>query len=638
VADRRAGTIERLRTCLDDARRAALRRRGGRVASYIPELGRADRELFALALCAADGHRVAVGDVESEFTLQSAAKPFVYGLALQRFGVAAVHARVGVEPTGQAFDSIVRLEPTSGRPHNPMVNAGAICVTGMFCALPHEQRLSSLQALFDALAGRPLPGVDFPTFLSEREAGDRNRAMAHLLRHGNLLDPPADEVLELYFQQCSLLATAADLAVMGATLASGGINPATGERVFSPEVVRHVLTLMATCGLYDRSGRFLFEAGLPAKSGVSGALVAVAPGGFGIAAFSPALDAKGTSVRGGVAVRRVATKLGLHVLTPRGTRAATRAHGLAAVLDRLVDETRGDDGGEPAAYLPPHPDGVGIALCSVDGDELASGDADTPFSLQAMANPLVYALVHELRGRAAVHRLVGHEPSGNPYHAIRLDRASKRPSNPLGNAGAIAVSSLVPGEDPGARLETVLGVLGRWSGARRLYVDAEVHRAELEHGERNRAIASLLRHFGLIDEVSAPLELYFQQCAVQATCRQLARIAAVLAAGGRLPGGGARMLRGRVVRDSLSLMFTCGFHDQSGRFAFDAGIPAKTGISGGILAVVPGRWGIATWSPRVNTHGTSVRGEALLTALARRMEWGLFDGIDGRPGQGCYPG
>ncbi len=242
-----------------------------------------------------------------------------------------------------------------------------------------------------------------------------------------------------------------------------------------------------------------------------------------------------------------------------------------------------------------------------------------------MANPLIYAMVRNLRGRGAVHRLVGHEPSGNPYYAIQFDRTTRRPFNPLGNAGAIALSSLVPGGEPGERLGNVLAALSKWCGAQRLYVDGGIHRAETENGERNRAVASLLRYFGLLEDVEPALELYFQQCAIRLTCRQLARAAAMLAAGGKLVGSGERVLSAATVQDTLALMFTCGFHDQSGRFAFEAGVPAKTGISGGIAAIVPGRWGIAVYSPRVNAKGTSVRGATLLTLLARKFELGLFD-------------
>ncbi len=622
-----------LEACLERALRDARARREGTVATYIPELARVDPELCAVAACTVDGEVAGAGDHRFELTLQSLSKPFVYGWALDLLGPEEVRGRVGVEPSGDPFDAIIQLDGLN-RPHNPMINAGAIAVAGM--VTERGAGVAELLEMLGRYAGRPLDGVDAPTYLSERAAGHRNRAIAHLMHHLGMLTAPVERTLELYFQQCSVLASCRDLAVMAATLAAGGRNPVTGERAIPAALVRHVLAVMFTCGFYDAAGRFAFEVGLPAKSGVSGGVLAVAPGRLGIAAFSPRLDPLGSSVRGAAAVRDVARARGLHLLEPRTAPATAvapdspdsepdSAPELAPAIEAVHRELSGLAGGEVASYLPPlAPDLFAIAACTVDGREAAAGDAEAPFPIQAAANPFAYGLAMELAGVDEVHLRVGVEPSDNPFNAIRFDPRTNRPFNPLGNAGAIAVCSLYPGAGAPEGLRRLLDGFAAFAGAERVVVDAAVLAAERAAGERNRAIASLLRNFRLVDDEAAALELYFQQCSIRVTCRALARMGAALAAGGVQPRTGRRALAPELVRHVLSVMLTCGLHDESGRFAFDAGLPAKTGISGGIVAVVPGRMGLAAFSPPVNDHASSVRGLAALEALSRRLGLSVF--------------
>ncbi|MEM7483487.1 MAG: glutaminase A, partial [Acidobacteriota bacterium] len=617
-----------LQTILERAHQGALDLREGDVARYIPELARVDPERFALALCTVEGEVVSIGDDAHELTLQSLSKPFVYGRALERLGVAAVRSRIGVEPSGDAFDSIIQLDGQN-RPHNPMINAGAIAVSGLLAE--HGESISSLLEALGDYAGRPLT-VDAPVYLSERTAGHRNRAIAHLMHHLEMLAAPVDPTLALYFQQCSVLVSCRDLAVMAATLANGGCNPLTGAQAIASPLVHHVLTVMLTCGFYDAAGRSAFDVGLPSKSGVSGGVVAVAPGRLGIAAFSPRLDALGSSVRGAAAVADVAQALELHLLEPRPVSVSSAAASqpaedtaaedpeadLTAALHAVHTELRSLDGGEVASYLPPAPQGFALAACTIDGQEIAVGDAEAPFSIQSAANPFAYGLAMDLCGVDAVHRRVGVEPSDNPFNAIHFDPRTDKPFNPLGNAGAIAVCSLIPG-DPAERLKRILAGFAALAGEERLVVDAAVLDAEHKAGGRNRAIASLLRNFQLVDDEAAALELYFQQCAIRVNCRLLARLGATLANAGTQPLTRRQALPPELVRHVLSVMLTCGLHDESGRFAFDVGLPAKTGISGGIVAVVPGRMGLAVYSPPVNDHGSSVRGLAALQALSERL-------------------
>ncbi len=621
-----------LETCLERVLRQVRELTDGEVAGYIPELAKVDPELVAVAVCTVDGEVVSAGDDRHELTLQSLSKPFVYGRALELLGAEAVRERLGVEPSGDPFDAIIQLDGQN-RPHNPMINAGAIAASGLL--VERGEGIAGLLAMLSRYAGRQLAGVDAPVYLSERTAGHRNRAIAHLMHHLEMVTAPVDRTLELYFQQCSVLVDCRDLAVMAATLAAGGRNPLSGEQAIPEALLRHVLAVMFTCGFYDAAGRFAFDVGLPAKSGVCGGVLAVAPGRLGIAAFSPQLDAMGSSVRGTAAVTAVAQDLGLHLLQAEDSGDAPAAAGdLAPALLSVHDELSGRAGGAPsqhlaggapASYLPEAAaDSFAIAACTVDGRELAAGDVEAPFTIQAAGNPFGYGLAMAHAGARAVHRRVGVEPSANPFNAIHFDPRTEKPFNPLGNAGAIAVCSLAAGADASERLSHLLDGFATFAGAERMVVDAAVLEAEKAAGERNRAIASLLRNFRLVDDEAAALELYFQQCSIRVTCAQLARMGAALAGGGVQPLTGKRALAPQLTRHVLSVMLTCGLHDESGRFAFDAGLPAKTGIAGGIVAVVPGRMGLAAFSPQVNSHGSSVRGLAALEALSGRLGLSIF--------------
>lgn len=283
----------------------------GEVATYIPELGRADPARFGICLAMVDGHLHEVGDTAEPFTIQSISKPFTYGRALQRHGRERVLQQVGVEPTGEAFNAII-LDEAHNRPFNPMVNAGAIAVAELAEGDTPAAREAGLLGLFASLAGRPL-GIDRAVYESERSTGHRNRAIAWLMLNSGMITGDPEEVLDLYFKQCSVLVTCRDLAVMAATLANHGQNPLTGEQVFPPEVVRDVLTLMSTCGMYNYAGEWAYEVGIPAKSGVSGGILAVIPGQAGIAVWSPPLDHHGNSVRGIRVCQEISRAFSLHV-------------------------------------------------------------------------------------------------------------------------------------------------------------------------------------------------------------------------------------------------------------------------------------------------------------------------------------
>ncbi|MDX6740016.1 glutaminase A [Actinocorallia sp. A-T 12471] len=306
--------VSPIKELLDDLHARLIDRRDGEVATYIPELGKADPEWFGLAVATLDGTLYEAGDTDVPFTIQSVSKPFVYALALQDRGLEDVLKGVGVEPTGDAFNA-VRLEPVSGRPYNPMVNSGAIVTSTLVGGADQAERRERILSGLSAFAGRELE-VDRKVLTSESATGDRNRALAYLMHGAGVLTCPVEEALELYFEQCAALVTTRDLAVMTATLAGGGVNPLTGETVVSVEAAANALTVMATCGTYDYAGEWLVRAGLPAKSGVSGGLIAALPSQLGLGAFSPRLDARGNSVRAVAACEELSSRFGLHLMRP----------------------------------------------------------------------------------------------------------------------------------------------------------------------------------------------------------------------------------------------------------------------------------------------------------------------------------
>jgi glutaminase len=284
----------------------------GSVADYIPELSKADPDWFGIAIVTNDGHVYQVGDTRQPFSIQSISKAFTYGIALEDQGEGLVAARINVEPSGEAFNSI-SLEPVTGRPLNPMINAGAIVATSLVKGESGDAKLQRILDKFANYAGRKLH-VDEAIYLSEKSTGHRNRAIAHLLRNYNILSDDPEEPLDAYFRQCSIMVTARDLAVMGATLANDGVNPITGVRALESDKVPSVLSVMATCGMYDYSGNWIYKVGMPAKSGVGGGIVAVLPGQLALAVFSPPLDLKGNSVRGLAVCEALSSDFGLHML------------------------------------------------------------------------------------------------------------------------------------------------------------------------------------------------------------------------------------------------------------------------------------------------------------------------------------
>ncbi|WP_405541281.1 glutaminase [Streptomyces phaeochromogenes] len=299
----------------------------GDPAGYIPELAAADPERLGAAFAMIDGEVYGAGDIDIEFTIQSISKPFIYALALSDRGFDPVLAKVGVEPSGEAFNEI-SLESNTGRPRNPMINAGAITVHSLAGAedLNPTERVERVLHGLSAFAGRRLK-MDEAVCASEMEHAHRNLAIAHMLRSHNVLTKDPRAIVDGYTRQCSVLVTTRDLAMMAATLANRGINPLSGEQVVPEPVVRQVLSVMFSCGMYDAAGDWATQVGIPAKSGVAGGLIGALPGQIGIATFSPRLDSHGNSVRGVSLFERFSSDMGLHVMeVPAAARAVVRSN------------------------------------------------------------------------------------------------------------------------------------------------------------------------------------------------------------------------------------------------------------------------------------------------------------------------
>ncbi|SFR84686.1 L-glutaminase [Agromyces sp. CF514] len=287
----------------------------GAVASYIPELALEDPEQLGIALASVRGTVHEAGDSDARFTIQSVSKPFVFALTLEQLGLAHVTRHVGLEPSGEPFNAI-SLDEHTGRPLNPMINAGAIVTSSLVRGDRADDKFAVISAGLSAFAGRTLD-VDEAVYASEQSTGDRNRALAYLARSAGTLASTAEVATTAYFRQCSLVVTARDLAIMAATLANGGVNPVTRERVVGEDAARWTTAVMTSCGMYDASGEWLVRVGLPAKSGVGGGIAALQPEQFGIGTFSPRLDPRGNSVRGIAVLEELSERHGLHMLEHR---------------------------------------------------------------------------------------------------------------------------------------------------------------------------------------------------------------------------------------------------------------------------------------------------------------------------------
>ena len=297
-----------INTALDEAYNKFVNVTEGKNADYIKELANVDPNIFGIALITTDGQVFTKGDIASMVSIQSVSKAFVMAQIIEESGHQAVQDKIGVDATGLKFNSIVAVEEHRGKEINPLVNPGAIAATSLVMGADSAAKWKSILNKQSEFAGRTL-SLNMPVYISEAGDNLRNQAIAHLLlAYGRMYFDPV-QATDIYTKQCAINVSAKDLAQMAATLANGGINPVTRTKVVSPETVMYTLPVMATAGLYDDSGIWFYNSGLPAKSGVGGGILAICPGKFGIAVVSPPLDEAGNSVKAQLAIKYIVEKL-----------------------------------------------------------------------------------------------------------------------------------------------------------------------------------------------------------------------------------------------------------------------------------------------------------------------------------------
>ena len=637
----------------------------GTVAQNIPELAKANPDWFGICAVDVNGKVFDIGHTTQEFSIQSISKPFVYGLVLEDWGKDYVLQRIGVEPTGEPFNSIMEPEEISRRHYNPMVNAGAIVTTSLIKGSDAPKRYNRLIEMFRRYIGRDV-SVDLGVFNSKKTSDHLNRAIAYMMLNFGLIEGNINDIINLYFQQCSLTINCHDLAAMAATLANKGVNPMTNEQAIDKKYVKNILSIMYTCGLYEFSGQWAYKVGLPAKSGLSGAIIGVVPNQMGIAVFSPALNENKKSWRGVKVFQSLSEKFKLHIFTTDNQNifakqsvkqsvkqiqqdkvhlaVSSTLHPTEPIIKTLgnlpskslitflrelhckyLPLTDGKAYVSESGLVEINPDWFAICVATVDGQVFCVGDWEESFLIQSISKVFAYGLALEDRGREFVSTKVDVEPTGDAYNSIiKVESKSKRPYNSMVNTGAIATTSLIQGAGPGHKLNRILEMYRRYIG-RRVFVDTHILVSEQNSGDRNWAISYLLRNFGMISgDISQTLSLYLQQCSVIINCRDLALMGATLANNGINPVTKERAINSNFVKDLLSVMFTCGMYDFAGEWVYKVGFPAKSGVGGGIIGVVPNQMGIAVFSPPLDSRGNSVRGIKVCEELSKYLGLHIF--------------
>ncbi|WBW95883.1 glutaminase A [Oceanirhabdus sp. W0125-5] len=286
----------------------------GELASYIPELLNADKEALGICVTTLDGEEFFAGDHNTKFTIQSISKVITLMLAIHDNGKDYVFSKIGMEPTESAFNSITNLESNElKKPLNPMINAGAIAVVSMIDGETKEEKFNRILRFAMKITGNDSLAINEQVYLSEKATGDRNRALAYFMKSMDIMEGDVEEILDIYFKQCSIEINCRDIARIGAMLANDGVLPWNNQRVLSREVTRIIKTIMVTCGMYDGSGNFAVHIGIPAKSGVGGGIMAAVPRRMGIGVYGPALDKKGNSIGGIKVLEELSRELDLSI-------------------------------------------------------------------------------------------------------------------------------------------------------------------------------------------------------------------------------------------------------------------------------------------------------------------------------------
>jgi len=540
-----------------------------------------------------------------------------------------------------------------------MINAGAIVVSSMFPGDAPDQQFQGFLDFVRKVCGNPSLEVDSAIYGSEKTTGHNNRSLAWIMNDRRVFSYKRDlsavdfieGVLDVYFRQCSIAVTTMDLAYFGGFLANHGVDLKTGDRYASFEHVRMVISLMTSCGLYDGSGTFASNIGIPAKSGVGGGIVAVVPGKMGIATYGPALDPAGNSCFGLYALEKIALEEKLGIFSCPRSSFSLNTYSNSEALESLVEKTGFEvTSGRVVSYIPELakilPEHRSVSLCTLEGTLLGGGQhSDFLFTMQAVCVPFLLSYVLHRRGLEFVFSRVGREPTGDPFDSdpkwTEIER-KEVPFNPMTNAGAILLVSMLPEEDPEQRRASFLKFVQTACNNKGIDVDESVFRSETEFGEKNRQLTWGLLHRGCfdhrprpttqtrVDYVEAILSDYFYVCSLKVGCDDLAKFAAVLAGGGDVPDVSGLRLSVNQLKQVVTLMATCGLYDGSGEYAFTVGLPSKTGVSGAIMAVAPGKLGIAAFCSAVDDKGTSVFGRKIIEEISRAEGLSIFSGAESR--------
>ncbi len=638
------GVKESVSAFLKDLYDRYLPIKDGKNADHIQELAQVDPDLLGISIVTTKGRIYSSGDTGVPFAIQSIAKPLVYGMILEDWGWESVFHKIGVEPTGEPFNDIIDPQEIQERKYNPMVNAGAIVTTSLVKGNTLLERQQRLFEMFRRYLGREVD-VNQSIFWAKKTQDNLNRAIAYMMLNFELIEGNIEEILDLYFQQCSVMVNCQDLALIAATLANAGLNPITGEQALDGKYAKHLMSVMFTSGLYDFSGQWAYKVGLPAKSGLSGAIIGVVPHQMGIAVFSPPLGEHNKSVRGVKIFEELSQRFQLHIFNPvslinKPNKKSKFAPDfflhkpslqpfLEVIHQKYLPLTEGKIYVSEPDLVEINPDWFAICLATVDGEVYTVGDWEKPFLIQSISKVFAYGMALEDHGREHILTKVDVEPTGDAYNSIiKVQANSKRPYNAMVNTGAIAITNLIKGKSRAHRLKRVLKMYQRYVG-RRVYVDTSALVSEQTSGDRNWAISYLLRNFDMISgEIKPTLDLYLQQCSAIINCRDLAIMGATLANNGINPITGQRAIHSDFIKDLLTVMFTCGMYDFAGEWSHKVGFPAKSGVGGGILAVVPGVMGIGVFSPPLDKRGNSIRGIKVCEELSEHFRLHIFEPIN----------
>jgi glutaminase len=495
-------------------------------------------------------------------------------------------------------------------------------------------------------------------YRSEKATGHNNRSLAWIMNDRRVFlykrdIPPVEYiegVLDVYFRQCSIGMNTEDLARCAAVLANLGVDPVTGERMAAEEHVTMVLALMASCGLYDGSGTFAAKIGVPAKSGVGGGIMAAIPGLLGIATYGPGLDSAGNSCFGLYALERIALEENLSILLQPRSLFSLKVYRSSETLNELAERAGLEaTSGQVARYIPELakvlPEHRAVSLCNLDG-VVVGGEkhSDFEFTMQSVCVPFLLSYLLRRLGTEFVFSRFGREPTGEPFDAnpkwVEIDH-KRWPFNPVTNAGAILLASMLPEDTSEGRQDGFVSFVRQVCKNPKIEIDTAVYQSEYQTGERNRRLAWELLHTGCfehhstvdgrsqVEYVEQIISDYFFACSLKVTCDDLARFCALLAAQGDAPSVSSVRLARDHVSQVVTLMSTCGLYDGSGEYAFAVGLPSKSGVSGGVMAVAPGKLGLAAFCSAVDSKGTSVAARYMLEEISRAERLSVYIGNGG---------